>query len=256
MKVDWIKSGLRQLKKSFRRILHDSAEYVIEEAIAGLYTSKERFDERTGRTDDPRLKPEPWGYQIYPERPLRFKPSTAIKGLSCWVDLYCTMLWREEGTPPVEQGIHLRVWSDELDYIYRPDWDSEKVYDGLTDGRVMLRCHFDLANPGQHVPKYHLQFGGNAREHELCWFPEIINLPRLAYPPMDLILVCQLIAANFYWEEYSNFREAPEWISTLRRSQRHLLKDYYKDCVNVLSRTARYSIICGTSNILCNGVNR
>lgn len=242
MNANQIKAGLQELKRSFRRILEDGAEDVIDWAIAELDSTKRRFDEWTRRTDDPRLVPQPWGYRIYPEQPLRFRPSRAIRGLEPWVDMYCTVLWWEERALPVEQEIHLRVWSNSVNYIHRPEWDSEAVLERLTDpvrsfdGRVILRCHFDLANPGQHGPKYHFQFGGEAREYELCWLPGIADLPRLIYPPMDLILVCQLIAANFYWEEYIEFRETPEWIGTLRRSQGHLLKDYYKDCLNVLEQ--------------------
>jgi len=243
MNANLIKAGLQRLKKSFRRILQDGAEDVIDDAIAEIEGLKKRFDEQKRQTHDPHLTPKPWGYRIYSERPLRFKRSNAIKGLNLWVDLYCTVLWEEEGSMPVEQVIHLRVWSDRSNSCtYREKWDSDDVLDKLTnsawtdEGRVMLRCHFDLSNPGQDGPKYHLQFGGNARGNELCWFPEIINLPRLAFHPMDLILVCQLVAANFYWEEYKEFQEAPEWVSAIRRSQEHLLKDYYRDCFTALDQ--------------------
>jgi hypothetical protein len=243
MTVNQIKAGLQRLKGSFRRILEDDADHIIEDAIAELESSKRRFDGRIGRTDDPRLKPEDWGYRIYPERPLRFKRSSAIKGLDLWIDLYCTVLWKKEGEMPVNQEIHLRVWSDTSNtYTYRSEWDSENVLDKLTNPafplnrRVMFRCHFDLANPGQSGPKYHLQCGGEPREDELCWFPGILDLPRLACPPMDLILTCQLIAANFYWEEYGNFREDPEWVNTLRRSEKHLLKNYYEKCFRTIEQ--------------------
>jgi hypothetical protein len=237
MNVAWIKAGLREIKRDFQRILDNGMGDVIDEAIAEIESSKEAFDELQGKTHHPGLTPRPWGYHVYPEAPLRFKPSKyAIKGLNLWVDLYCTVLWVEEGAMPVEQQIHLRVWSDELNYVYRQSWDSEEVLNALIDGRVMLRCHFDLANPGQPGPKYHLQFGGNARGDELCWFPKTIKLPRLAYPPMDLILACQLVAANFYWEEYNEFRETREWINVLRRSQEYLLRDYYDGCLKALEQ--------------------
>jgi hypothetical protein len=242
MNANWTKFGLQQLKKIFRPILEDGTESVIDWAIAELESSKKRFDEWTRRSDDPHLTPQPWGYRIDPQLPLRFKPSSVIKGLGLWVDLYCTVLWMQEGTLPVKQEIHLCVWSNNMNYIYRPEWDPNVVLEKLTDparlfnGRVILRCHFDLANPGQHGPKHHLQFGGEAREHELCWFPGIANLPRFVCPPTDLILACQLIAANFYWEEYKEFRKTPEWTGTLRRSQASLLRSYYKDCLNVLEQ--------------------
>ena len=242
MSIGWIKTGLQQIPKFFRRVLDDSVDYVIPEAIAELESSKRLFDNYSRRTDNPQIVPNHWGYRIRPEQPLRFRPSRAIKGLPLWVDVYCTVRWRDEKSPPVEQVIHLRVWSNEERYIYREDWDSQSILEQLTDGdtgdmkRVLLRCHFDLANSGQHGPRYHLQFGGEAREDELCWFPGILNLPRFAYPPMDLILICQMITANFYWEEYEKLRESPEWLGVLRNSQKYLLRGYYQECLEALDR--------------------
>jgi len=241
MNIRRVKAGLLQLKRSFRRILEDGAGDVIDWAIAELENSKVEFEARKKWTHDPRLIPQPWGYRIHPDRPLRFKSSASIRGLEPQVDLYCTVLWEEEGALPVQQEIHLRVWSENSDYIYRDEWDAQEVCDSLTDpsrqfeGRVMLRCHFDLANPKQQGPKYHLQFGGKAEEYELWWFPKVVDLPRLVYPPMDLILACQLVAANFFWEEYTEFRETPEWMGTLLFSQKHLLQDYYEGCFKTIN---------------------
>jgi hypothetical protein len=236
MNIAWIKFGLKEIKRNFDPILDDNADWVIQDAIAQLDSTKKDFDWRRQKTHDPKLVPEPWGYCIDPDSPLCFEPR-AINGMNVWADLYCTILWKEEGALPVEQCIHLRVWSDEIDRIYREDWDSEHVYNNLTDeGRVMFRCHFDLADPGGPGPEYHLQFGGNPRVNELCWLPEFMKLPRLPYPPMDLVLICQLIAVNFYWDEYIEFRETAEWISALRNSQQYLLKDYYEGCLDALDR--------------------
>jgi len=240
MNISWIERSLREVKRDFRPILDDSAEDVIDEAIAELLTSKSLFEQYQGKTHHPGLAIKPWGYRIHPEAPLRFRESKDIKGHHVWTDLYCTMLWEEEGAEPVEQVIHMRVWSDSPDLIYRVDWDSTDVFDKLASQprlpsrRVMFRYHFDRANIDQPGPKYHLQFGGSARGDELCWFPEVIKLPRLAYPPMDLILACQSVAANFHWKEYNEFRKTPEWISVLRKSQSYLLRDYYQGCLSAL----------------------
>ena len=236
MRVSAVKKSLQMLKKTFRKIWKDGAEDVIVAAVYELEASKSKFDKRSSQSHDKRLVPEPWGYRISPKQPLCFGPSTAIKGLSCRLDLYCTVLWKQEEELPVKQEITVRLWSDELNYIYREDWDSPDVYSKLTDERVMARWHFDLANPGQSGPKYHLQFGGNARSDELHWFPEIIKIPRFAYPPMDLILVCQMIAANFYRDDYASVREDSIWKSCVFESQQHLLLDYYKRCVTEIER--------------------
>ncbi len=237
MKITDITRGLRGVKTHFRRsrILEDDASDVIDDAIAQVEATKKRYDDQKRRSDNPRLQAEPWGYIIYPERPLRFKASNAIKALNARVDLYCTMLWEEEEYSPVKQDIHLRVWSDSLDYIYREDWDAASVYDKLTsNGRVLARFHFDLANSGQLGPTHHLQLGGEARHEELCWLLGIVNLPRLTYPPMDLLLVTQLIAANFFWDHYDSFRQEPEWRGVVRLSQQHLLKSYYEKCLTTV----------------------
>ncbi len=239
MSTGWIEAGLRQVGRSFRRILSADADHIIQEAIAELRSSKKQYDARIGRTDDPRLKVAPWGYQIRPERPLGFRP-TKCDGITLFVDLYCTVLWEDATMPPVRQNTYLRVWTDESGCMYREQWDSEHVLAKLTapdrsaNGRVMLRCHFDLADAQQSGPKHHLQFGGKAQADELCWHLPEIALPRLAYPPMDLILACQLVAANFHWEEYAQLRDRPEWRSALLASQRHLILGYYQDCARVL----------------------
>lgn len=243
MKVSQIKKSLQELKRNFQDILDDSTLPIIDEAITEVDISKKKFDEWERKTHAPGKGPQSWGYIISPDKPLRFIPSKVVKGQNIWVDLFCEVSWKKEEEMPIKQQVCLRIWSDSLnDFAYRPDMDSEKILDKLTNpnhpfnARVMFRCHFDLASEKQPGPKYHLQFGGNAREYELCWFPEALKLPRLAFPPMDLILVCQLIAANFYWEEYNQFRETPEWMNALRNSQEQLLKNYYKDCFNAINQ--------------------
>ena len=240
MNPQWITRSLRELYRSFHEILEDDAQIILEEAAIGVEVSKQQYDQRKRWSHDPHLIPQPWGYLIDPERPLRFRTSNAVRGLEPRVDVYSTVLWMDENDPPTHQNTHLRVWSNSA-YAFRESLDAPSVFEKLADpsrefsGRVMWRCHFDLAKSGQSGPRYHLQFGGNARDYELCWLPEIINLPRLAFPPMDLILVCQLVAANFFWDKYSEFHESPEWITVLRYSQEHLLKNYYEKCLQAVA---------------------
>lgn len=240
MSIQWIAGGLDQIVRSFRRILADDAPSVIEEAKAELKRSKAKFDELIGKTHHPGLSIEPWGYQIYPDHALRFRPSKAKGGEGLVADLCGYVLWRQEGDWPVSQCLHLRLWSSDENQIWRSEWDAEDVLhmvSGKTPPeRVMFRCHFDQANSGQQGPQYHIQFGGNASADEACWFSSSIRLPRLIYPPMDLVLACQLIAANFYWEEYIQFREEAQWVNAIRGSQKDLLARYYEQCHNSLQQ--------------------
>ena len=58
------------------------------------------------------------------------------------------------------------------------------------------RWHFDLANDNQLGPKMHLQYGGQA--HEDPSMDEQIEVPRWNTMPMDVVLLCEMVAANFY----------------------------------------------------------
>lgn len=236
MKPGEIKRGLQQFRKIFQKILEDDASLVIDEAVSEIDSSRHAYDALEGRNDNPRLVVRPWGYHIYPERPLKFKISNAIKGFAIQADIFCTILWKDENSLPVEQSIHLRLWSNEIKYIVRAEWDSSDVIDKLSNNRrVMYRCHFDLANQNQTGPKFHCQFGGNARSDEAFWFPEALNIPRIQFPPMDLILLGQLVAANFFPDEYKRFCKTPEWITIMRESQKSFWEDYYKSCSKEIS---------------------
>jgi len=239
MSIKWIEISLREILRTFGRILDDMAPSVIYEAIAELKESKEKFETQSRQTHHPGRNPEPWGYSIDSRRPLRFKESSAKGAKGCWADLCGFVHWADDPVP-IRQSIHLRLWSRDPDLVLREDWDSEDVFARIAkDGggaRVLLRCHSDRANPDQQGPLYHLQFGGGAGDAEVCWHPSSIRLPRLAYPPMDLVLACQMVAANLYWSDYSDRRDWPEWRGAVLESQRHLLSRYYECCYRCVTK--------------------
>ena len=214
--LEKLRSGLKTIRKDFKSILAPDAPGILEEAEAELVRKKKEYDEKKRR----RILSEndSWGYIIHKEKPLRFVDSADKRGGRLSVDLYCDIQWRKEDHPLFSQDICLRVWSSEQGLIYRERWDSGRIKEELSDRpkskaeRVMHRMHFDKAEVGQQGPTYHLQFGGKpAEEIELCWFPEAIKLPRLVHAPMDLILTCQLIAANFYSETYATIKKKTYW---------------------------------------------
>ena len=235
MKAGDVQNGLRQLQRALSSLLESDAQSVLEQAAAYVRTSSQLHAQRARQTHSSR-KVEPWGYVIDPARPLRFRPTPTDQGMQVQVDLYGTVLWKGDEDTPVQQRIHMRVWAADEDACYREDWDSAKVRDVLSDatrshrGRVMLRMHFDLADSDAPGPKHHLQIGGRAETDEVSWYPEALKLPRLAYPPMDLILVAQLVAANFFTRDYSRLRRDPAWCAGLAKSERALLGHYYDTC--------------------------
>jgi hypothetical protein len=156
------------------------------------------------------------------------------------VDLSCALrCLKDPAAEPIEHNITLRVWSLEKRLFFRSEWDAEHLEDTL-DGlgrRVMLRLHFDLANSGQQGPKYHIQVGGIPGQY--CWLHPSMNLPRIAHPPSDIVLMCEMIARNFFPEEYRTIRTDPTWLRAVRDTQQSILQEYFRLCHDTV-RTKRH----------------
>lgn len=113
------------------------------------------------------------------------------------------------------------------------------------DGRTIFRSHMDMAEKNtnghyQHAPLFHLQFGGHHpgadRKEELR-----LKEPRLPYPPIDLLLACEIVVSNFFPDEWRALRSNPSWITAICQSQQLCLPAYIErlsSCLNVSSYTA------------------
>lgn len=117
------------------------------------------------------------------------------------------------------------------------------------DGQILLHTHMDMADKNehglyQHAPLFHLQVGGHHpgsdRRSELR-----LKEPRLPYPPVDILLACEIVVANFYPAEWRSLRINPSWILAICKSQ-HLCLSTYIDrlssCLNVSSYTASHHL--------------
>lgn len=233
-----VQASLRMIRKSYRRILDDSHTTVLAEAEAAVAASKELYD-RSPADNRP-----PWGYTISEARPLRFKASPSRR-LPLQVDLACEIKWAEDETP-VRQGIKMRVWSDHRPTIFDAARDAPEIEAALKDpnrpflGRVVCKLHFDkhITEGGElseFHPIYHMQIGGLREEYELLWHPRNVDVPRLAHHPMELFLACQMVAANFFWEEYQEISKRSEWHQELLIYQNALLVPYYRKCFEAVS---------------------
>lgn len=226
--------------KALKKVLEPDAEGVIDSAINSIVDSKEQYDKYQRRTDLSDKSVNDWGYSIL-EPALRFKVVT-YKGYKLRPDLICNFRWQKEGAlPTLRQELVLRVWSADEDLMYREEYDSDMIgelvtaqYNPLKE-RVMLRCHFDLANPNQDGPLYHLQIGGNPRAEEHCWYPKEFDLPRLIHHPLDTVLLCQLVIANFFPEDYQEIRRDINWRWAVKTVERYLLSEYYAQCLAVIN---------------------
>ena len=222
-----VETGIEATLNTYGSILDDRAHYVLNRAKIGLKTSAAEFLARS--RENRGLPSLEWGYSISPFEPLGFD-LTEVDNLYLKVDLFLKSYWGSNpAASPTSLNVVIRIWSLDEHLYFRKEWDAKRLSTGIDSntGRVMLRLHFDLANPAQPGPKYHVQIGGNPRENELHWFPESLGVPRILHPPMDLVLATELIAATFYPECYRNLKREPLWKSAIKTSQAHLLADYF-----------------------------
>lgn len=158
-----------------------------------------------------------WQFFIPRERPLRFKEN----GDRFEVDLAGSI--KGEGDDVGEVNTLLRVWSLDRKLCYRPGIDSDEIRERFDKSgkRVIVRYHFDRRAPNVKKPEpiYHLQVGGTALGDENSWFPKQLEVPRFHFPPMDIVLLCELVLVNFFHEQSENLRKKPEWVSLVRKSQ-------------------------------------
>jgi hypothetical protein len=234
---------LRTIGNSLKPILSGNASQILEEAIRTVQASHEisQSDRKQKRK-----KPRRWGYSISPARPLEFQ-DCSISEYKASVDLFGSFWWPPEAhSPPVEQNLTIRIWSRDSNLSFREKWDSEGVKQAIqkTNRRVISRFHFDLANSSQPGPKYHLQLGGVPHDNECCWIPKAVDLPRLAHPPVDIALACQIIAANFFPNKYEGIKTDPSWWATIRGAQHSFFGDYFQLCNRVIKdQNARMSLL-------------
>lgn len=219
---------------------------LIDPKIAGVYLepgSKAIMQERTYlflniARDKRKAKRMSWEFSITREDPLTFKANDDR--------LQVDIAGKINGENDVVKEVNtlLRVWSFDQDLCYRDGIDGDEVKKKFDEKkkRVIVRYHFDRRAPTlkQPEPIYHLQVGGQALDDENCWFPKQVKVPRFHFPPMDVILLCELVLVNFFHNESENLRKKPEWIRLIQKSQHAFQNSYYDSfysCLNDVNNT-------------------
>lgn len=99
------------------------------------------------------------------------------------------------------------------------------------DNNVISRWHVDLANKKdddsfQPGPLTHIQYGGHVagdREHD-----HQLKVPRWCHPPMDILLLCEVITANFYPKQWVKLKEDRSWCDAISLSQKLCYSAYLR----------------------------
>ena len=97
--------------------------------------------------------------------------------------------------------------------------------------RLIRRFHFDLATgtSEDNKPVSHFQFGGNEYTNQYLYsLNPRIGIPRIPYPPIDFIILFDMMLRQFKTKIHSNFYDSGDWVSCVKISEKYRLKAYYE----------------------------
>jgi hypothetical protein len=111
----------------------------------------------------------------------------------------------------------------------------------------LSRWHVDWANSTDEIsqpgPLVHLQYGGHRPGHRQNDHP--LKVPRWCHPPVDILILCELVAANFYEDKWEQLREDLNWCKAIAVGQRLCYQAYLRkmtDGLSISSKTLLHSM--------------
>lgn len=227
-------ANIRRLTYELKRhrLIADQSRWVLDEAASNIQSGP----------------PDKWEVYISPERPLEFVQAESDQRLK--PDIFCNIKATNRGRWPLSLlSLVLRVWSTKPEISFRSNWDAKEVKQKLdrihSYKRVMFRCHYDSCSQNQYAPVFHLQFGGNPKNEEFCWFPHFLELPRFPSPPIDLILACEHVVATFFPSAYRELYQNRVWISLIRESESFFMREFYDMCKKHFARVSQDQTFLG-----------
>lgn len=113
-----------------------------------------------------------------------------------------------------------------------------EVWD-VANKELQSRWHIDLANRFEEAsyqagPLFHLQGGGHQPQGNRAKDLKV-SLPRFPTPPMELILTCELIMANFYPEQWESLKRQRGWLELIQIAQHLCYTVYFQRVQNSLA---------------------
>jgi hypothetical protein len=139
-----------------------------------------------------------WAYRIEKTKPLTFKSILNRKlNKEIYPRIYVDLSMNDEANNIKELPFKRLIVTLEILYT--------------ENNRLISRYHIDLADMRngkfQNAPIFHLQFGGgnNPGTSELDVFK--LKEPRWFYPPMDLVLMSEVVIANFYPDQWGKLKK-------------------------------------------------
>lgn len=148
----------------------------------------------------------------------------------------------------IKPKIYMDVEVDEklIDKKIPPFSKLTSVLEVITDSNILQRFHIDLSSKKidktyQKAPLFHLQAGGHSplgdRNAEFK-----LSEPRLLHPPMDVVLLSEVIVANFYPNEWKRIKSQPGWSGIICDSQKLCYSFYFEVAKKCLDSSS--SLLC------------
>ncbi|WP_206933553.1 hypothetical protein [Roseococcus thiosulfatophilus] len=107
-------------------------------------------------------------------------------------------------------------------------------------GNPVSRWHLDVANARnggvQSGPLVHLQYGGH--HHDAGHLDHPLKTPRWCHPPMELALLSEVVAANFFESQWIEMRDDPGWCGAITVFQKLCYHHYAERLIQSLSKSA------------------
>jgi len=172
------------------------------------------FQRAASALDGQKLNPS-WKYSITQTDPIRFCPVNTKK-----VKHVRPILQVKLGVNPIQNLSNgMKGYFSELNTTLELYSESDELLD---------RWHVDLSNEDQEGPVFHLQHGGHSSGSSTRNTEEKLSVPRWVHPPMDIVLTCELVVANFFQKKWLELRENPTWTALVRDAESYCYTDYVK----------------------------
>jgi hypothetical protein len=195
-------------------------------------------------------RPEVWIFKTNPRKPLTIKTTshqviTEIE-ISFDIEAIVNEVRRNEfKTRFNKYNIQIKMWSNKAPFCFRQEYDSEQMKEKIRENnnrRVMLRFHFDKRTKDTDPELfYHFHVGGDQEIDEFFWIPQQVDIPRIPHPPMDPLLILEMILQNFYKKDRSTKKiydilMDPDWRTAVCKSQRIFQMRYFEKCCEFLAK--------------------
>lgn len=167
--------------------------------------------EKAAVTLDRQRQNQDWSYSVTPTDPIRFCPAITKKIDHILPSLQATL------------GVIGRQQDEIKGFFSALNITLEFHY----EGKLLDRWHIDLANDHQAGPVFHLQHGGHSSGSTDRGSEGKLSAPRWMHPPMDIILACELVVANFFQANWLRLRKNPTWIALIREAESFCYTDYF-----------------------------